>query len=285
MTTAAPTAASPLRVATRRSTLRTPLMALSLVPALAVGASWAASVVVNQAPAQRALLLQGATQTAQAFSDRILDLQEQAGQTLGDPELRAGVQTRAEDFLLGSALPVTDVVVTNSISDVVVAYDHSQAAGTGATQENTADEWRRSRAALREPVERLAQEAISRSGPVTRALSDQGLVMTAVPVAGGGGATVLVLDSGRINAGVQSNLLRSLGLLAAVTLLTLALTSTVATRLIGRLRALTEAADRISQGDMDVTVPVTGNDELTTLAQSVDRQAESLRIAMRRRKG
>lgn len=266
----------------RQGSLRPTLLGLALVPALALGVTWGLNILGTQAATERGLLVQGATQVAQAFSDRVLDLGEQSGQSLADAELRAGVQVRAEDLLRAGTLPLTDVVVTDQTGAVVVAYDRTAVAGTGSAEEGSAQAWKASRAALAPDVQALAQEALKTGRPATQRVTGALVTLTAVPVPGGAGVTVLGLDERALNQNVQAHLREALVLLGIVLLLSVLAASVLASSLIGRVKRLTAAADRVSKGELDVVVPTSGKDELSTLGQAVDRLKESMRIMLDR---
>lgn len=241
---------------------------------------WAASTLTTQADNDRTLLLQGATQTARAFSDRLLDLQEQTGQDLGNPELQAGVQIRAEDLIRSGTLPVTDVAVTDAQGRIVVAFERELSAGAAAAEEGTVRAWHSRNPGLATQLEALAQQALKTEAPITRTLNSQGLAVTATPLQGAAGVTLLALDDDAIGQSVRANLLRSLALLAVVLLAATLAASLVASRLIRRVQDLTTAAEAVSEGDLDRHIPITGADEITTLGEAVDRLAESSRIAL-----
>lgn len=278
MTIATPVSAEPA-VRSRRS-LRTQLLALMLLPALTVGVSWAGFTLTSQAATSRALLLQGATQTAGAFSARVLDLEETTGQDLDSPELRAGVQARAEDLVREGALPVTDVAVADETGKIVVAYARAFGPGTGATGQDTAGVWKAAAPGRAGAMQALAKDALKAERPLTR--HAQGVTLAAAPLTGRAGVTLLALDEGAIRARVREDLVRALSLLGLVLLLSTVIGSVVLSGLIGRVTGLSRAAQAVSEGQVDVEVPVTGNDELTTLGESIDRLAESSRIALER---
>ncbi len=52
----------------------------------------------------------------------------------------------------------------------------------------------------------------------------------------------------------------------------------------GKLKALTDAADRISTGEMDTQITVTSNDEIGDLANAIIRMQESIRLSIERLK-
>jgi predicted Zn finger-like uncharacterized protein len=53
-------------------------------------------------------------------------------------------------------------------------------------------------------------------------------------------------------------------------------------RLSGRIRSLTEAADRISVGDLDAQIQVRSDDEIGGLAEAIGRMQESIRLSLER---
>ncbi len=276
---AAPTA-TPTAAPARRGSIRTPLLALSLLPALAVGGAWLGTTFTQQAASDRALLLQGATQTSKAFGERILDLEEVQGLTLSAPELRAGVQERAEDLVRADLLPVTDLAVTDDRGRVLVAYARSYAAGSSAVEADTARRWTTGNPALSAAVTRLAQSALKQSGGATERVSlGRGAVtLAAFPLPNASGVTVMALDDSDIQARVRANLLRTVAIVVAVLGLALFAASSVASNLISRLQRLSAATLAASKGDTSVTIPVTGNDELTTVGESADRMVQSNRV-------
>ena len=74
------------------------------------------------------------------------------------------------------------------------------------------------------------------------------------------------------------NLLRTVAIVVAVLGLALFAASSVASTLISRLQRLSAATLAASKGDTTVTIPVTGNDELTTVGESADRMVQSNRV-------
>ena len=96
------------------------------------------------------------------------------------------------------------------------------------------------------------------------------------------GAVVVGVNTSLVIARVRGILRNTI----LVTLLPIALAILIAL-LIGRgltrnVIALTEAADRLSRGDLDTTVDVRSNDELGDLSDSFERLRISLRLAMNR---
>jgi predicted Zn finger-like uncharacterized protein len=53
-------------------------------------------------------------------------------------------------------------------------------------------------------------------------------------------------------------------------------------RLSGRIKSLTEAADRISVGDLDAQIQIRSDDEIGSLAEAIGRMQESIRLSLER---
>ena len=53
-------------------------------------------------------------------------------------------------------------------------------------------------------------------------------------------------------------------------------------RMTRNIRELTEAADRISIGELDTTIPVRSSDEIGMLAEAISRMQDSLRLSIER---
>ena len=53
-------------------------------------------------------------------------------------------------------------------------------------------------------------------------------------------------------------------------------------RLSGRIKSLTEAADRISVGDLDAQIQIQSDDEIGSLAEAIGRMQESIRLSLER---
>jgi methyl-accepting chemotaxis protein len=57
-----------------------------------------------------------------------------------------------------------------------------------------------------------------------------------------------------------------------------------ACRLTTRVRSLTDAADRISIGDLEVDIPIRSKDEFGKLAEAISRMQDSIRLSIERLK-
>ncbi len=53
-------------------------------------------------------------------------------------------------------------------------------------------------------------------------------------------------------------------------------------RLSGKIKSLTEAADRISVGDLDAQIQIRADDEIGGLAEAIGRMQESIRLSLER---
>jgi predicted Zn finger-like uncharacterized protein len=77
--------------------------------------------------------------------------------------------------------------------------------------------------------------------------------------------------------------LKKILIIAAVAFLVVAaLVFVYGQKLSGRIRSLTEAADRISVGDLDAQVPIRADDEIGGLAEAIGRMQESIRLSLER---
>jgi methyl-accepting chemotaxis protein len=72
------------------------------------------------------------------------------------------------------------------------------------------------------------------------------------------------------------------GILAATLILIGVIVSLYGNKLAGRIRSLTETADRISVGDLDAEMEVTSKDELGDLGEAISRMQESIRLSIER---
>jgi len=72
------------------------------------------------------------------------------------------------------------------------------------------------------------------------------------------------------------------GILAATLILIGVIVSLYGNKLAGRIRSLTETADRISVGDLDAEMEVTSKDELGELGEAISRMQESIRLSIER---
>jgi predicted Zn finger-like uncharacterized protein len=74
----------------------------------------------------------------------------------------------------------------------------------------------------------------------------------------------------------------AIGIVAATLLLILLVVSVYGYRLSGRIRSLTEVAERISVGDLDIEIESTSRDEIGELSEAISRMQESIRLSIER---
>jgi methyl-accepting chemotaxis protein len=74
----------------------------------------------------------------------------------------------------------------------------------------------------------------------------------------------------------------SLGILGGTMLIIFILVSIYGHRLSSKIRSLTEVADRISVGDLDIEIDIKSRDEIGELADAISRMQESIRLSIQR---
>jgi methyl-accepting chemotaxis protein len=85
-----------------------------------------------------------------------------------------------------------------------------------------------------------------------------------------------------INQIYAGTLKRILAIAMAAFLVVAGLVFTYGQRLSGKIKSLTEAADRISVGDLDVQIQIRSDDEIGGLAEAIGRMQESIRLSLER---
>lgn len=276
--------------------LRWRLVPLALVPVLIVGAAWLGSVIAVQAKENRRLIVQGAVQTASTFSRSILDAMESGGKDLEDAELRANVQERMRDYFQSQILPLEFMVVVGGKGKIVAAY-HRDFDAKNASEAMLTDpvgsfntDAPKAVAAVAAMAPKTLKYARPEGGRDEIVLSDDGALarsnngftLAAYPLPGEAGATIFGLDQGAIDAQVNQQALTTLGLLVVVVALVLVVASMIANQLTTRLVSLSSAADRISLGELEQSIPEDSKDEIGDLAESIERMRVSLRVLLKR---
>jgi HAMP domain-containing protein len=277
--------------------LRWKLLALALAPLSVASGAWLISTVTSQAAENRLLLVQGAVQTASVFSKGILERMESGGQNFEDAALRADVQQRTEDLVNSRLVPLDFAVVVNPDGQIVSAYDRSWnlERAPEAALTDPVGTWRKANpdavAAVRsmsldtikyrpssqgDVVSLEPRDPLARFAPVPMG----SLMLAAYPMPGGGGATVLGLDGRSLQNRVNASALATVGRLAVVFLIAASLAALFASSIIRRLVGLSQSADRISMGEIERPVEVTGQDEIGDLAESVERMRSSLEMTL-----
>lgn len=74
----------------------------------------------------------------------------------------------------------------------------------------------------------------------------------------------------------------AIGIVGATMLLILLVVSVYGHRLSGRIRSMTEVAERISVGDLDIEIESTSRDEIGELSEAISRMQESIRLSIER---
>jgi predicted Zn finger-like uncharacterized protein len=74
----------------------------------------------------------------------------------------------------------------------------------------------------------------------------------------------------------------AIGIVATTLLLILLVVAVYGHRLSGRIRSLTDVAERISVGDLDIEIESTSRDEIGELAEAISRMQESIRLSIER---
>ena len=72
------------------------------------------------------------------------------------------------------------------------------------------------------------------------------------------------------------------GILGATLLLVGLIVSLFGNRLAGRIKSLTEVADRISVGELDAVIDIDSKDEIGDLAEAITRMQDSVRLSIER---
>lgn len=85
-----------------------------------------------------------------------------------------------------------------------------------------------------------------------------------------------------INQIYAGTLKRILAIAMAAFLVVAGLVFTYGQRLSGKIKSLTEAADRISVGDLDAQIQIRSDDEIGGLAEAIGRMQESIRLSLER---
>lgn len=275
----------PQQTAPRRGTVRTPLLLLTLLPPLAMGAAWLATTTTTQANNDRTLILQGARQITNAFGQRMLDLQETTGLPMNDRELQTTAQVRAQETLQQSTLPITNVAVFGIDGGTLVAYNDN-VRNIDPDDPSIVPAWEKTNPDVLNVMSGVAQRTfedlkLATDGYVgTVDVAGQPLTVLSSTVPGGEAVVITTVDTSyvtqRVNDGIKRNVLIIFGslLLASVA------GSTFASRLIRRIKNLAVATALVSDGDMSVEIPNSGNDEISVLSDAIDRMKDSLEIGL-----
>lgn len=285
-TTITPETAAPNTRQPRRRSIRTAILALALIPPLLISASSLISTLTVQRNHDEQLLTESVTQLTSNFSERILDLQELLALPLTDKQMLLNTTIRAETMLTTSKLPITNIAVIDPQGNVLVGYSSTFKSGDAATDPNLSKKWAKldpqMTAALKKTAVSVSNNLLQAQQGYTgnMVISGKPTTVTASLIPGSEGVTLVTVDSSYITQRVRENVQRNILITGLMLLLTALLTSMFAQRLINRLTNLTRLMKAAADGDMTVAIPVTGNDEITTMEESADRLVESTKIAV-----
>ncbi len=276
----------------RRVSLRSKFLLSVLFPVLLTLLGALAVISFNVAPALREQLLATARTPALSAADRIqgfLPSAEFANERLADP----GNIPVLQDTTEGLRRALRD----QSITFIVVTDDNGRYQA-GWFSPNERDVLSSVRSELNQAISEQGQQAVvlgnqfgddvpnsENPSGVLQVPNTGQLEIISQPIRRSGqtlGAVVVGVNTSLVIARVREILRNTI----LVTMLPIVLAILIAL-LIGRgltrnVIALTEAADRLSRGDLDTTVDVRSNDELGDLSDSFERLRVSLRLAMNR---
>ncbi|MFH1292543.1 MAG: HAMP domain-containing protein [Pseudomonadota bacterium] len=72
------------------------------------------------------------------------------------------------------------------------------------------------------------------------------------------------------------------GIMGSTLILIILIVSIYGTKLTGRIKTLTDVADRISVGELDAEIKIKSKDELGDLAEAISRMQDSIRLSIER---
>jgi methyl-accepting chemotaxis protein len=72
------------------------------------------------------------------------------------------------------------------------------------------------------------------------------------------------------------------GIMGGTLILIILIVSIYGTQLTGRIKSLTDVADRISVGELDAEIKIKSKDELGDLAEAISRMQDSIRLSIER---
>lgn len=272
----------------RPTSIRRRILLLASLPALLIAGIWMYVSLNVQAQSDRRLLVTGAAQTAKTFSERILDLEENLALSLGDRDLILNAQVRAEEVIRTSTLPITDVAVYDAEAKLLVAFNKNFAQSSSAQKKpaELVSDWRKQDpqmyAATQDLTEELLENIYLSEEGFTKAVNVQGrnITLAASALPGGEGVVVTAIDEQFIQQQVRANAARNITILTAVLLLSVLGAVRYANGIILRVQRLSGAAFAIAQNDLATPVPRDGNDEITSLQESIGLLRDSLEITM-----
>lgn len=271
----------------RTGSVRTLLIALTLIPPLLTGGVNAITQFEREPNRQRSILLEGITYATQTFAVSTANLMENEGKSLNDKRLRVQLQTRAEHLIHHSktnTFPIRDILMTNQEGIIMMASSAQFKYGSASIRGDWQKAWRKQNPKLAQAVTEAARYAHIKDTSTTTAIQNSNVLISAVPLAGPSGVAVMIIDDHALNniaqEGIGSQLLWTLimalisGLVALI----------IASHLAQRIMNLTAEARRIGEArtiaELDKPVQITGNDELSILGRNLDRLRAGIRATL-----
>lgn len=276
----------------RRVSLRTKFLLSVLFPVLLTLLGALAVISFNVAPALREQLLATARTPALSAADRIqgfLPSAELANERLANPENIPVLQDTTE----GLRRALRD----QSITFIVVTDDNGryQAGWFNRTERQVLSSVRSD---LNQVISEQGRQAVVLGNQFGDDVPDSEnpsgmlqvpnigqLEIISQPIRRSGqtiGAVVVGVNTSLVIARVREILRNTILVTMLPIVLAILIALLIGRRLTRNVIALTEAADRLSRGDLDTTVDVRSNDELGDLSDSFERLRVSLRLAMNR---
>jgi methyl-accepting chemotaxis protein len=276
----------------RRVSLRTKFLLSVLFPVLLTLLGALAVISFNVAPALREQLLATARAPALSTVERIESLlpsTELANERLDTAESLPVLQETTE----GLRRAFRDQSIT-----FIAVTDDSGRYQAGWFNRNERDALSNIRSELNQAIAEQGRQAVvlgnQFSDDVPASENPSGILIApnigqleiiSQPIRRSGqtlGAVVVGVNTSLVVARVRGILRNTILVTLLPIVLAILIALLIGRRLTHNVIALTEAADRLSRGDLDTTVDVRSNDELGDLSDSFERLRVSLRLAMNR---
>lgn len=271
------TEASPQKKAPKRS-IRTQILAVAMLPTMITGGVWFSDALNTQTAQMRQDTVQGVRAGAESMSARLQDLAtelkvELDTATLAQPAFQNKGNKKLQE-ITNSSLTVQRVIVADQKGNVRMN------ATTNSEAPFSSPEFTRIISTM---ASRSSESGTSAVRDID--MSDGTYVAASTPLKGGAGSVVMI---SRYNAGglseISPSLQRTIMTISLMMLATILMVSLVVSGLVRRIRRIEEAAERISQAQdvSELQEPITDdrNDELSSVAHSINRLQESNRIML-----
>lgn len=271
----------------RTGSVRTLLIALTLIPPLITGGVNAVTQFEREPNRQRSILLEGITYATQTFAVNTADLMENEGKSLDDKRLRVQLQTRAEHLIHNSktnTFPIRDILMTNQEGIIMMASSAQFKYGSASIRGDWHKDWRKQNPELVQEVTEAARHAHIKDTSVTTAIQNSNILISAVPLAGPSGVAIMILDDHALNNIAREGIGKQLLWTLIIALISGLVALLIASQLAQRIMNLTTEARRIGEArtiaELDKPVQVTGNDELSILGRNLDRLRAGIRATL-----